>query len=118
MGTNNYNKYFNKVDNRKTSEPTNDKKISRTSSEIQMEDMPKKGMATQIEDKSELKAAVVSTYKLNIRQSPNTLSSILCTVDPGTQLMVDSIDGGWAHVYTPHGIEGYAMKDYIILSQL
>jgi hypothetical protein len=63
-------------------------------------------------------AAVVAVYSLNIREKPDIDSNVLCVAEPHSHLLVENIIGDWAHVYTEQGIEGYAKKEYIILSKL
>lgn len=58
-------------------------------------------------------AIVISLGKLNVRMKPSKGSSILCVVDPGSQLLIESVDSDWAHAYTSSGIEGYVMAEFI-----
>lgn len=119
---NNYNKYFKKNDNKDIKENTNDKIFSGTSHERELQIKPETQKQADsyigVPPVNKPKAAVVSTYKLNVRQEPNKLSKVLCVLDSGTNIMVDNSDEDWAHVYTEHGVEGYVMKEYIIISQL
>lgn len=56
---------------------------------------------------------VISRGKLNVREIPSKDGEVVTTVDPGAQLMVQSIDREWTHVYTGSGVEGYVMSEFI-----
>ena len=57
--------------------------------------------------------ASVSCALLNVREFPSKDSAVLCVVKEGSSLMVDTSDGEWVHVYTPCGMEGYVVKQFI-----
>jgi hypothetical protein len=50
---------------------------------------------------------------LNIRQKPSKEAEIICIVNAGDTLLVESVLEDWLHVYTPSGIEGYTMKSFV-----
>lgn len=126
MTNKNYNKYFKSNEERQNTkeikEITNDKNTSGTSPEtplnIQVEIDKLADNTAIIDPQSEPKSGVISPYKVNMREAATKNSQILCVLDPGTNVIVESIDGDWVHIYIPQGIKGYVMKEYIIISQL
>lgn len=58
---------------------------------------------------------VVNCTKLNVRKEPNKESEIVCKVDSGSELMIDTTKStdDWYSVCTEAGIEGFCMKEYI-----
>jgi len=62
-----------------------------------------------------LMATVISSGKLNVRESPDKLSDVLCVVNRGDVLIVADTDihDGWAFVQTNSGFIGYVMREYI-----
>jgi hypothetical protein len=148
MVNNNYNKYFKtkeenqdtkevkgktnevKVDTKEIKEKTNDKNIRGTSLKIPLKFESKiETERTHISDKSvdntstieplrKQKGGVISPHKVNMREEATKNSKVLCILDPGTNVVVESVDGDWVHIYIPQGIDGYVMKEYIIISQL
>lgn len=56
--------------------------------------------------------AMFTTANLNFRSGPGTGYSILMVVPKGSQVMVDSISGGWAHA-TYSGRTGYLSTAYL-----
>lgn len=74
----------------------------------------------EIGGKVEPKFGVVNgCEKLNIRVKPNVKAEILCVVDAGSELMIDSANStdGWFNVFTKAGIEGFCMKEYISIKE-
>ena len=60
-------------------------------------------------------ATVISDGKLNVRESPDKLSNVVCVVNRGDVLVMmdnDSQDD-WAFVRTSSGLIGYVMREYI-----
>ena len=62
-----------------------------------------------------LMATVISGGKLNVRESPNKLSDVMCVVNRGDVFIVTDVDAndGWAFVRTNSGVIGYVMREYI-----
>jgi hypothetical protein len=58
-------------------------------------------------------AKVISSGKLNVRKTPGKDGTVLCLINPGSKLLVEGVNDGWAHVYTESGIEGYVMSEFI-----
>ena len=58
---------------------------------------------------------VVDCLKLNVRAKPNSSSEIVCTIDSGTKVTVDTnkIVDEWYYVQTPDGMSGYCLKTNI-----
>lgn len=54
--------------------------------------------------------------KLNIRKKPNTSADVVCIVNEGTEVKINT-DGvnGWYGVCTANGIEGYCMSKFVEL---
>ena len=54
--------------------------------------------------------------KLNIRKKPNTSADVVCIVNEGTEVKIntDGVDG-WYGVCTANGIEGYCMSKFVEL---
>lgn len=94
----NYNKIFNGI---RREEPS----LSEVEDVPEMSQPPKEPMI----------ATVISHGKLNIRMGASRFSPILCTVNPGDELLVEDVSGDWAHIYTSVGLEGYAMKEFIFI---
>lgn len=55
--------------------------------------------------------------KLNIRKDPGVESPIVCIVDSGSKLSIDTTDSTdeWCKVYTETGFEGFCMKKFITI---
>jgi len=62
-----------------------------------------------------LMATVISSGKLNVRESPDKLSDVVCVVNRGDVLIVADADANdsWVFVQTNSGFIGYAMREYI-----
>lgn len=61
---------------------------------------------------------VTGCGKLNIRKEPSTSAAILCEVANKSELIIDldkSTDE-WYSVCTPAGIEGFCMKQFVVLA--
>lgn len=51
---------------------------------------------------------------LNLRSEPNSDSEVLATLKNSTELIVsDEVSANWYKVFTPSGIEGYVMKEFV-----
>lgn len=61
------------------------------------------------------KAVVFNCSKLNVRERPSSLASVLTTVNAGDEVVVDESksNGKFYSVTTATGIEGYCVKDYL-----
>lgn len=66
-----------------------------------------------------VEGSVVDCVRLNIRSAPDKSAEVLCVVNAGTLLMVDTIlvTRDWYKVCTESGIEGYCMKKYVDIGQ-
>jgi len=62
-----------------------------------------------------LMATVISDCKLNVRESPDKLSDVVCVVNRGDVLIVADADANdsWVFVHTNSGFIGYVMREYI-----
>jgi len=62
-----------------------------------------------------LMATVISSGKLNVRESPDKFSNVICVVNRGDVLIVADTDthDGWVFVKTNSGVIGYVMREYI-----
>ena len=61
---------------------------------------------------------VTNCTLLNIREKPNTNSTILCRVKPNSKLIIDLSNStvDWYRVTTKDGIKGYCVKDYVVVN--
>lgn len=61
------------------------------------------------------KAVVFNCSKLNVRERPSSLASVLTIVNAGDEVVVDESksNGKFYSVTTATGIEGYCVKDYL-----
>lgn len=61
---------------------------------------------------------VTNCTLLNIREKPNTNSTVLCRVRPNSKLIIDLSNStvDWYSVTTKDGIKGYCMKDYVVVN--
>lgn len=69
-----------------------------------------------IEDKKPvIKGYVANCERLNVRKEPNTDSEVVCIINKGTEVILESIGviNGFYRVNTAHGAEGYCMEKYI-----
>ena len=66
-----------------------------------------------------VEGSVVDCVRLNVRSAPDKSAEVLCVVNSGTLLMVDTIlvTRDWYKVCTEAGIEGYCMKKYVDIGQ-
>lgn len=63
---------------------------------------------------------VTDCKKLNIRKEPAKVDgNIVCEVEAGTELMIDlpNSTNEWYHVYNSSGLDGFCMKEFILLKQ-
>lgn len=61
---------------------------------------------------------VVDCARLNVRKDPSATAPVLCMLNESTEVMVDE-DASTEDFYkvcTATGVEGYCMKDFILLS--
>lgn len=61
---------------------------------------------------------VVDCARLNVRKDPSATAPVLCMLNESTEVMVDE-DASTEEFYkicTATGVEGYCMKDFILLS--
>lgn len=58
---------------------------------------------------------VTNCTKLNIRKNPTTDADVLCVVEKGTKLVIDTdkSNNKWYAVETGSGVKGFAMKDFV-----
>lgn len=58
---------------------------------------------------------VVGCERLNVRAEPNIDSEVICVISQGTEIMLDNENSSeeFFKVYTPAGLEGFCMKDFI-----
>ena len=61
------------------------------------------------------KAVVFNCSKLNVRERPSSLASVLTTINAGDEVTVDESksNGKFYSITTATGIEGYCVKDYL-----
>lgn len=64
---------------------------------------------------TEMKNATVIADTLNVRQEPNTNSSIIIKLERGNEVDVMSIDGDWIKIKLVDGSIGYVHKAYVTL---
>lgn len=64
----------------------------------------------------EVHGKVVDCQKLNVRMEPYADAEIICTIDCGTEVVVDEQESteDFYKIYTAAGIEGYCMKRFIL----
>ena len=63
---------------------------------------------------------VTDCKKLNIRKEPAKVDgNTVCEVEAGTELMIDlpNSTNEWYHVYNSSGLDGFCMKEFILLKQ-
>ena len=62
---------------------------------------------------------VVNATRLNIRESPSMNAKIVAVVPVFTELLIDSdqSDDEWYSVCTASGIEGFCMKEFVVIQQ-
>jgi hypothetical protein len=62
---------------------------------------------------------VVNATRLNIRESPSINAKIVAVVPVFTELLIDSdqADDEWYSVCTASGIEGFCMKEFVVIQQ-
>ena len=58
---------------------------------------------------------VFNCIKLNVRKKPTKAGDVLCIIEAGTEVIIDTekSTNTWYYVTTPSGIEGYCMKQFI-----
>lgn len=114
MSRNNYNNYSKPYNRPVESKPVIDgiDLVDENSEELPViEETP----AIELTPKTEVTGVVVDCSKLNMRVEPYAGADIVCTIDCGTEVVIDeaeSTDEFYA-VCTPAGMEGYCMRKYI-----
>lgn len=107
---NNYSKSYNR--------PVEPKKVIEEVETVAVEEIPEEFITAPNEDvevETVVTGHVVDCVKLNMRSEPYADADIICTIDRGTEVVIDepeSTDEFYA-VCTPAGMEGYCMRDYI-----
>lgn len=76
----------------------------------------------KIEDKEIKKnvMGIVDCELLNIRYSPSVDSNLVTSpIKKGTKVQIDYDNSPefWFHIYLPSGIDGYVMRDYIVIDK-
>lgn len=66
--------------------------------------------------KDDLIGVITNCAKLNIRESPNINANIICTLPQGSRVMIESVEPDWYFICTEAGIEGYCMRDYVVIT--
>ena len=69
----------------------------------------------ELEEEEAVLGVVGNCAKLNVRFRPNPKSDIVCTLDAGTEVLIDE-DGStdeYYKIYASSGIEGYCVKKFI-----
>ena len=53
--------------------------------------------------------------KLNLRKEPSKDSEVICVLNAGTELMIDSNKSNeeWLSVYNAEGLNGFCMKNFV-----
>ena len=63
--------------------------------------------------------AIVNCERLNVRMSPNIKSDVLCVVESGAEMKIDTENSTdtWIKVLEPNGAgsSGYCMKEFVLL---
>ena len=65
------------------------------------------------QDNSLKSTTVANCYKLNVRDKPDKLGSVILVLDVGEIVDIEQIIDGWAHIYTGTGMDGYVVVDYL-----
>jgi hypothetical protein len=62
---------------------------------------------------------VDNCVKLNVRKNPNRHSEVLGVIDKGAEVIIDEANStvNLYKICTATGIEGYCMKDYIVVKK-
>jgi uncharacterized protein YgiM (DUF1202 family) len=97
---NNYNKMFNEKNREVVNREPNDEQ------KLEVEPSEEKSKEPRM-------AKVISPGKLNVRKGPDKSSDVICLVSPDANILIEDVDGDWAHIYTDVGIEGYVMVEFI-----
>lgn len=66
--------------------------------------------------KDDLIGVIVNCSRLNIRSDPDINADIICTLPPGSRVMIESTTPEWYGICTEAGIEGYCMRDYVVIT--
>ena len=97
MGKHNYNKDF-KKDN-----------VEEQNVEPEVEETAK-------EQNSVITGTVVNCTRLNVRATPKLNAAILCTIDKSSEVIIeDDSNEKFYKIVTGAGVEGYCMKDYVVI---
>lgn len=56
---------------------------------------------------------VVNCRKLYLRKKPSSTADVICALMAGEDVVVESVNGDWAHINTGGNIEGYVNILYI-----
>lgn len=78
---------------------------------------------TNVEDTSvTMMGVVANATRVYLRQSPDKSSSYVTIMDEGDEVMIDATDSDdlgnvWYHLTTVSGAEGYAMSDFIEITE-
>lgn len=70
---------------------------------------------TEVSEKTVVTGTVVNCNKLNIRKAADKRSSVVCVVDKGAKLTIDTNlnNKKWLRVTTGKGEKGYCMAEFV-----
>lgn len=62
---------------------------------------------------------VTGCEKLRVREQANANATVVCEIKVGSEVMIDEEEsaGAFYKVCTGAGVEGFCMKDYIVINQ-
>lgn len=108
MGKHNYNKDF-KKDN--VEEQNVEPEVEET-----VESEPEVEEETAEEQNSVITGTVINCTRLNVRATPKLNAAILCTIDKSSEVIIeDDSNEKFYKIVTGAGVEGYCMKDYVVI---
>ena len=68
---------------------------------------------TDTEEVKQVIGVVHNCEKLNIRKKPDKDADVLCTLNSGTEVLINDANEDFYSVVTESGIDGYCMKQYV-----
>ena len=107
MARRNYSKFSKKSEDTNVVEESNEK-MNEVFNEVMEEIVEEKPV-----EKEKTVGVVTGCAKLNVRKKAEKDAEILCIIDKGAEVVIDSFSKGFYKVCTSSGVEGYCMKEFI-----
>ena len=121
MSNHNYSQYSNHKKNNRPVEQVVEQEAVETIDVMQMSTEPVEEVVETVETvetvtlPQTVTGTVIECAKLNVRATASINADVVCQVDVGSELVIDTArsNNEWLRVCTPIGMEGYCMRRFV-----